>query len=343
MKTLVITDLHLSNKIRGLLTAQTECLSRIFKEENPDEAIIMGDVFMSRKPSPTVLLALKKVLDEHKGNISFTILRGNHDSETKADDGVTALSLFNEAGVVDIITHTTTDNLTNRVYIPHYENEQRIIEALSAVPKGYRVFGHFGFSGSLNSAGDSDFTIPLREFRNSCMLGHIHHFHERTLDLEEEVRIKLTCLGTPYTTNFNESGKGNFYAILEGDKVTYKEVTHGPKHIVINYDDIVEVAEDLNNTDYFKMVQVHVSKLSDTDNHLIAQDLLGMFPIDCLEVKYKPIYDGEVENYYDPATSLFDLTRDVLEAYVDNSSVELDKKQLMEGLDKINENKESHN
>ena len=68
-----------------------------------------------------------------------------------------------------------------------------------------------------------------------------------------------------------------------------------------------------------------------------------MYPIDCVEVKYRPIFDGEIENYYDPATSLFDLTRDVLEAYVDNSAVELDKDQLMKGLDQINENKESHN
>jgi DNA repair exonuclease SbcCD nuclease subunit len=341
MKTLVITDLHLSDKIRGLLNAQTACLSKIFKAEKPDEIVIMGDVFMSRRPSPTVLLGLKGLLDRHQAECPFTILRGNHDSETKADDGVTALSVF-DSPTVDIITHTDTNHLLKRVYIPHYENEQHIIEALRGVPKGYRVFGHFGFSGSLNSAGDCDFTIPLREFRNSCMLGHIHHFHERSLDLEEE-KITLTCLGTPYTTNFNESGKGNFYAIIEDDEVTYKEVTHGPKHIVVNYDDIADAAEDLNNTDYFKMVQVHANKLSDTENHLIAQDLLGMYPIDCVEVKYRPIFDGEIENYYDPATSLFDLTRDVLEAYVDNSAVELDKDQLMKGLDQINENKESHN
>lgn len=343
MKTLVITDLHLSNKIRGLLDSQIECLSKIFKSEKPHYIIIMGDVFMSRKPSPTVLLGLKKLLDRFKKKSSFTIIRGNHDSETKADDGITALSVFDEV-LVDVITHTDTDHFLKRAYIPHYENEQHIIDALRDVPKGYRVFGHFGFSGSLNSVGDCDFTIPLCEFRSTCMLGHIHYFHERTLDLEGE-EITLTCLGTPYTTNFNEAGKGNFYAILEDDDdtVTYKEVTHGPSHIVVNYDKIEESADLLNNPEYFKMVRVYVSKLSDTDNHLIAKDLLGMFPIDCLEVKYKPIFDVEYENYYNPKENPFDLTRDVLEEYVRTSAVELDKDKILRGLDLINENKKSDN
>ena len=80
----------------------------------------MGDVFMYRKPSPSELLALDDVLsyitDIHGADV--VILRGNHDSETKADDGVTALSVFANSKV-KIITHTEIERHTRRVYIPH--------------------------------------------------------------------------------------------------------------------------------------------------------------------------------------------------------------------------------
>ena len=65
MKTLLLTDLHLSNKsFKGisLLDYQVTCLIDIITEEKPHEIIIMGDIFMQRKPSPSALLALKKIL-----------------------------------------------------------------------------------------------------------------------------------------------------------------------------------------------------------------------------------------------------------------------------------------
>jgi predicted phosphodiesterase len=333
MRTLVITDLHLNSKVRGLLDAQIGCLSRILEEEDPEEVIIMGDVFMSRKPSPRVLLAFKAFLERFSKS-SFYIIRGNHDSETKADDGITALSLYEDP--VKVITHTYIDAMRERVFIPHYEHEEYIIDALRKVPTGYQVFGHFGFFGSLNSFGDADFTIGLSEFRNSCMLGHIHRFNTRTVEVSGDVQT-LTCLGTPYTTNFTESGKDNYYAIIEDGEVEYKLVNHGPKHISLSYEEIEKYGDVLADTNYFNMVQVYVNKLSDVNNDLIVHDLLGTFPIAHLEVKYKPIFDDNVENYYDPKTSSCSLTEEMYEEYVNNSSVNLSKEDLMRGFSEIND------
>ena len=339
MKTLIITDLHLNTKVQGLLDAQIECLSRIFREETPDEIILMGDVFMSRKPSPSVLLGFKKLMDQYSSWIPFHILRGNHDSETKADDGTTALSLFG-SDTVTIHTHTHIDKKNKRVFIPHYENEDLIIKSLRETPSGYQIYGHFGFFGSVNSAGDADFTIPLSEFRNSCTLGHIHRFHQRTVTTDEGEHT-LTCLGTPYTTNFTESGKDNYYAIIEDGVVTYKEVNHGPRHLCVDFNSSEWERYLLKQEDYFSMVRVYVDKLSDADNSLLAKDLLDEYPIDCLEIKYKPIFDEEAENYYNPETSPFEITKDILEEYVNHSTADLDKAKLLKGLDLINENKKS--
>ena len=119
-KTLILTDLHFLNKPLGLLEAQKRCILKIFEDESPDEVIFMGDLIMNRKPSPSVLLALKDVLDRiNRDTDKITIIRGNHDSETKADDGVTALSVFSVPNI-RIITHTHHYHSEKRTYIPHY-------------------------------------------------------------------------------------------------------------------------------------------------------------------------------------------------------------------------------
>ena len=81
------------------------------------------------------------------------------------------------------------------MYIPHYENQETIKKALDEVPEGYFVFGHFGYRGCLNSAGDADFSLRLSDFRNPSLLGHIHRHVQKD---------NVTILGTPYTTNFGE-------------------------------------------------------------------------------------------------------------------------------------------
>ena len=90
MKTLLLTDLHLRNSISGYLNSQIDALTKILTSEKPDDLVIMGDVFMHRRPSPTVLIAFGDFLETCKTCIpdhgSIHILRGNHDSETKAEN-----------------------------------------------------------------------------------------------------------------------------------------------------------------------------------------------------------------------------------------------------------------
>jgi len=329
MRTLLLTDLHLTDHPRGMLESQRDCILNIIWEEQPGEVLFLGDVFMKRRPSPSVLLALKVIVDELQAlEIPLTILRGNHDSETKADNGITALSLFSYHA--NVVCHTQTQHTEKRVFIPHYENDSRITAALEEVPDGYTVFGHFGYYGSLNSMGDSDFTIDISRFRNTSYLGHIHRFHRRKIG-----EIMLTVLGTPYTTNFTEAGKDNYYAILDGEDVEFKSPTSGPKHIVIDRDSFDE--KELLESGYFKIVRVCVGNLSDNENHLIAREFLDKYPIDCLEIRYIPPVDEGGENFYDPKTQLFNLSRDMLSDYVDNSTVNIEKDYLLSGLNLIDD------
>lgn len=253
MKYLFITDLHLEDKFPGYLDAQIKTLEKIIFEVRPKKTFILGDVFMYRKPSPKTLLGFKRLLSCYYIVEDFYVLRGNHDSETKADDGITALSLF-ESADVHIIEHTKIFDVPglNITMIPHYEDQARIINTLKEIPKECDlVLGHFGFTGSLNSQGDSDFNINLDHFKNKTFLGHIHTFSENE---------NVTVLGTQYTTNFGEFGKTCRYGVFDTKtrEFTFPEVNFGIRHVNIPSDMLGTpgVLEELGNPEYQTLLRI---------------------------------------------------------------------------------------
>ena len=326
MRTLVITDLHLNCRVPGLLGAQQECVKRIVREERPDEVIIMGDVFTHRKPSPSALIAFKKILQFINYScdtcIPVTVLRGNHDSENKSDDGITALSIFNYPGV-NIITHSELDHKNKRAYIPHYENEKTIIEYLETVPTDYQIFGHFGYDGCLNSVGDADFALGLSNFRSDTLLGHIHDYSKRRGGTKENP-TSVVCLGTPYTTNYGEAFKENFYAILEDGEIEYKKVTHGPRHLVYNADNIKSNLTTINDLEYFTFLRIIIGE----DHSEIPLDDIKVAYVD---IKYAPVFDEEQVSNYAPERDLFSINDVIIEDYVKQAITTLSVEKIMEG------------
>jgi len=333
MRTLLLTDLHFMDRNFGLLEAQTKCIKKICKEEKPDEVIFMGDLMMNRRPSPSVLLALKSVIDflVTSGSAIY-ILRGNHDSETKADDGISALSLFDSIiSNVKVITHIWIDDFSKRVFIPHYEDEKIIKEALRTAPEGYEVFGHFGYAGCLNSAGDLDFSISFSEFRNPTYLGHIHKFNRKRIETEGEVE-EVVILGTPYTTNFGECEKGNWYAILTDGDAEYKKITHGPRHLAIRYKDLAspEVIDYVNDNNYYTLLRV----LRDRDDEDLKLDAID---VDKLDIIWTPTTEDVIKDTaaYNPGTELFSINEVILEDYIKSVETDLTNDQIMEGYNLI--------
>ena len=337
MRTLVITDLHLNSRVPGLLDAQVGCVLDIFNKEKPKEVIIMGDVFMYRKPSPSELLAFRDLIAGMPGDPKYpghwtpiTILRGNHDSETKADDGVTALSLFERpSNLTKVITHTHIDHRRKRVFIPHYENEETIIRALEMVPEGYTVFGHFGYVGCLNSVGDYDSSISLSSFSTTTLLGHIHNFCERQGGLQK-ARSRVICLGTPYTTNYGEAFKDNFYAIcdesadLRYHSLEFKKVTTGPRHLVYAAKDIEDKIEEINDPNYFTFLRVMIG----ADHHTIPYDKLNVAYVD---VKYSPVFNEEEISTFTSDRDLFSVNEMIISDYVEGANSIIPSEDLMKG------------
>ena len=335
MRTLVIGDLHFDNKPMGMLDAQKEAIIKICKTHKEcDNVIFLGDLMMHRNPRPSVLLALKEMLDVVSKDKQVYILRGNHDSVTKADDGVTALTLF-ESSKVKVVTQTWLDHKNKWAFIPHYEDEQKIKQYLSDTPEGYTVFGHFGYYGVLNSAGDADFSLSLSDFKNPTILGHIH---------KEGRNGNVTVLGTPYSTNFGEAGKDCFYGILDETGLDKIPSLWGPRHLVVEYDSVEDnldwINQDQNPEDY-TLLRINISTI-DEDQDRIA-DLCDKLNVGSLEIKYKPLLD-EKENFEtDGRVFTTALNDDLIDHYINSSKTKINKEDLLSGLKLIHENQQDRN
>jgi len=322
MRTLILGDLHISNKNASLREAQENCLKKIYDKEKPDEVIQLGDFLDFRKPSPEALLTAKSIIDYWKKKSKVIILRGNHCASTKADDGVTALSVFDNAQV-RIVTHTWFDHKTKRAFIPHYENEEEIIRTLQACPSDYRVFGHFGYFGCLNSVGDHDFNINVNSFRNNSILGHIHRQVERTFISQGEEK-SLLILGTPYTTNFGESEKPNYYAVLEDAGVRLQEIKQGPRHLVVRNKNICSSIKKINNKNYHTLLRI----ILEAGEPRADLDKIEAASID---IKYSSAFDEENISQYKPSRDLFRVNDVVIEDYINSANSSIDKDKLLGG------------
>ena len=154
-------------------------------------------------------------------------------------------------------------------------------------------------------------------------MGHVHCFCERQGGLREP-RPTITCLGTPYTTNFGEAFKDNFYAIFEDEDYTLHTPDHGPRHLVYTAEDIEYHLEDINDQNYFTFLRVMVG----ADHHPIPYDKIKAAHVD---VKYSPVFNEEEISTYTPERDLFSINDMIISDYVEEANSIIPIETLMEG------------
>jgi DNA repair exonuclease SbcCD nuclease subunit len=325
--TLIIGDIHLHNRFPGYLDAQVNSILKIIKDSKCMNIILLGDVFEKRRPSPTELLAFKNLLDLLYGR--FYILKGNHDMENKSDDSPTSLSLFANDEQVSIITEITDTIIGDKYFrlIPFYENESVIINAIKTAESSQILLGHFGFFGSLNTMGISDFTIDPSSINNRCILGHIHSF--------KQFNENITILGTPYTTNFGESRKPCYVARIEKDGIKFIRNNQGIRHYVCKLEDLENHKDDINDPDYFTLLRVIVNKIGDNSIAKLKEDILSKYNVKYLDIKFSQLYEIKHNSTYNPTVNINEINEGVIEKYIDESNTKISKDSLLKGLTEI--------
>jgi len=336
MKILIFGDLHLNNTYEGWAENQVRTIEKIVRKELPECIVFLGDVFHHRRPHPEILLAARDLFDKLKSltKEKIFIVRGNHDSVDKSDNGVTALSLF-EDSKLEVVTHIKVDKKYGLCFIPHYEDESHVKAFLSTFDAGIPIFGHFGYEDCINVNGYFNFQVPF-DYVNKSMtfLGHLHQFSQNE---------NVTILGTPWSTNFGEAGSTHYYAVLQGSHWQWnhfeiEEITYGVRHYVVNNSHLQQLQEDIKNPEYFTLLRVIMDKFLDESNNNVRDKILKDFEVGYVDLKFQPIFDKKLNSRlsdFDPQKSFEELNDSLIDKYLEEQKSTIPTEILKQGLDKI--------
>ena len=283
---LIIGDTHFDDKYDGYLEAQINSIKRIIKEIEIEDIIFLGDIAEKRKPKPNILLAIKGLLDSIKGR-RIHILRGNHDANDKSDDGITYLSLFNSRKV-KVYNHIKDVEIQGRTFtfIPHYENEEIIVEKHRSIPDSNIVVGHYGYVGCINGVPDYVFSVSPNDILNFTILGHIHRNHRSGL---------INVVGTPYPVSFYDSEANcATVGILSFDKshedLEFIPLLNGPRFTTKHSSKIEELSK-LKDHNY-NVVRVLLDSDSDKYAPDVIKDIITRFPVKWVDIRVVPKVDS---------------------------------------------------
>lgn len=338
-KALIIGDIHLKDKHQGFLQAQIDTIIKLAKTDDYSAIVFLGDVFDKRKPTPSELLAFRDILTNIKAKRIY-IIRGNHESETKSDNGVTVLSLFDSPRKgIHVVEHTkrfTHKDFLPCTIVPHYEHPQTIIEGLASAKKDDIVFGHFGYYDFNAVHSDDISNIRLEHFRNFSILGHIH------INAQER---NVVTLGTPYSTNFGEYGRTHYYGVIEYDEEGYNyceyPIDFGIQHIVCTAEELPQYAEIINGGEYYTLVKVVSTKLEEDISQGYKDKILAEYDINYLDVVFRPVveqtkYAEDISNYI-PQRHLFKINDVIIEDYIQKNATKLSEEDIREGYELLTE------
>ena len=347
-KCLVIGDTHYDTKCEGYLENQIESTIRIVEGGKPTHVVFLGDIFHHRKPTPEVIVAVHKMFQKLSLIPSLKlmyVLRGNHDSQNRNDDGLTALeTLCYPGSKVRLVQQTIVDTDLNFLLIPHYEDDEKIKEHLSrGVDEHTVAFGHFSYCPEHLGIRGFDSDLKLKDFQCRTILGHIHKY------VEDE---HVTILGTPWSTNYGEADNEHFVGVMEENShgwgpLNKFKVTCGPRFYEAPYDALDAMKDEISDPNYFTLLRVTLDKFSDDPPSLLRADILNKFKVAHVDLRFQPVYDDTLNDRlsgYDPNVPLTVIDADIIKKYIAEQSSTIPHELLENGLDLIKqyteENKE---
>jgi DNA repair exonuclease SbcCD nuclease subunit len=326
---IIITDLHFrSDNVTGFLNAQVDTLLRLVNKKKYDWLVINGDVFEKRNPRGEEMLAFKSFLEQCTAR-NIVINRGNHDTVRKDGTSDTTLDLYQDLATVVKDTQTIRIGNVDFDFIPHYEDEQKIIDDLAATDNP--VFGHFGFHGCVsNGAYKYEAKVKRKHFRNKLsFLGHIHKPRQYG---------NVYVLGTQYSNTFGEANARKYIHelyIRDGEiEVVKKPIEFGIRHIIGSLDEIESLNKKYKFGSFFTLLRVQLDKLDSYAETRIKEDLIGKYGVSHLELSFDNILPKHTSTYR-ANQKVFTIDDDIIMKYLENKDSVFTKEELLSGLEQI--------
>lgn len=329
-RVVILTDLHLrSDYMPGFLREQIKTLLHLTNKKSCDCVVINGDVFERRNPRSEELLAFRHILKNIKCR-NIIVNRGNHDTLRKDGTSDTVLSLFADLARIVKDTETIRIGDVDFDFIPHYEDEDRIIADLKKTNNP--VFGHFGFDGCVSN-GHYSFEARVKKWHFKkkpwAFLGHIH---------KPQIYGNVVILGTQYSNTFGEANAQKIsheLYIRDGNiDMVKKPIGRGIKHVVGTIDEIEELSKKHKFEDFFTILRVKMDKLDTYTEDKLREQIFAKYPIQHLELVFEDVMP-KFESSYAPTHKVFALDDSVINQYIEESDTIFKKEDLLKTLGEI--------
>jgi len=335
---MLLTDIHLrSDYIPGFLDKQIETLIKLVNKKPPDGVVINGDIFHKRNPHGQELLAFGRLLDSLKCKEIY-VNTGNHDRIKKDGSSCTTLSLFSDKA--RIITESETINIggVNFDFIPHYEDEAKIVQAVKKSKN--HMFGHFGFEGCVSN-GAYLYESKLKKFHfpkdKLSFLGHIH----KPKIYDGGKNNKIYVLGTQYSNSFGESNTKKFLHTLvigrdKSVRVVRKPIDIGIRHITGTIDELAVLNKKFKFDNFFTILRLSIDRLDEYVERQLHEKIIKDYKIAYLDIAFEDILPKFVSDYA-PDQKIFTLDEGVINDYLDSKDSIFSKDELLDALKMIKE------
>lgn len=341
MKALVLGDCHFTNAYPSFdyLGKQLSTIeSIILEQEDVEYVIFLGDVFHFRKPDPETVVRVQKFFRDitRFPMKQVFIVRGNHDTASKSDDSLLTILEVLEGNKVTIVKNTLLQFVGNCAFgfVAHFEKDEEILVRLAGLydklalceENDKFIFGHFGYTGCLNTNGDEDFGLSLNVFKHPTFLGHIH----KPAD-EGNVHV----VGTPYSTSFQEADNHHRYAIIDtiSGEVEFKRVSMGIRYLSFEYAALEANKEFIKDNHYYTILRVYLSQITDVNSVDLRKDIMEEYGVEYVDIKYLPLIDNESHfSSFRPKNLVFELDDELINNYVDECKSALPKDIILQAL-----------
>jgi len=107
----------------------------------------------------------------------------------------------------------------------------------------------------------------------------------------------------------------------------------------MDYENVEENLYWLNDKNYYTILRINMSSLTEDQDSI--SELIDKLEVGRYEIKYKPLLDERDEFVVsDDRQAVLDISDEIIEEYINSSSSQIGKEELLEGLKIINENQQ---
>lgn len=351
MKSIIFSDIHINSHKKSIdrLEDCIEVLDWVFKsaiEKNVNNIIFLGDLFHDRQKIDVLTYhKTYEILEKHllKNEINLYLLLGNHDLWHYEKTDVSSVNPFRNLPGVQVIDKPCVKKISDDYLFAFLPFTHNPLEDLKQIEKEWKLEckknkidpikilgGHIAVDGAVWNVKYGTFSEVAIEhdgdmikigsnvfsYWEKVFLGHYH--------AEQKLSNKVEYVGSPLQLNFGEAFQKKHIVLYDfsNNEIEYIDNNFSPKHYIISENDLEKY--DLKGN----FIRLEVDDVSSSTISEVRKNLIENKEVASMEIKQAA--KKEQEHSIVDAKSILSKEDEMLEKYLEQVNVDLDKKRLLE-------------